>query len=209
MNLDIVIVDYGAGNLRSVAKAFEQIGFPARISDDPAELLRARGVILPGVGSSGAAMAALQERRLVEPLREVAARDIPFFGVCLGLQIFLEASEEDERPCLGIVAGRVKRLPEGIKVPHMGWNRVSLTRQHPVFQGVPSDSYFYFVHSYYAEPEEASLTLGTTDYVVTFCSVLARGNLIATQFHPEKSGPLGLQLYENFVRLMVLEGVSP
>ena len=209
MNLDIVIVDYGAGNLRSVAKAFEQIGFPARISDDPAELLRARGVILPGVGSSGAAMAALQERRLVEPLREVAARDIPFFGVCLGLQIFLEASEEDERPCLGIVAGRVKRLPEGIKVPHMGWNRVSLTRQHPVFQGVPSDSYFYFVHSYYAEPEEPSLTLGTTDYVVTFCSVLARGNLIATQFHPEKSGPLGLQLYENFVRLMVLEGVSP
>ena len=209
MNLDIVIVDYGAGNLRSVAKAFEHIGFPARISDDPAELLRARGVILPGVGSSGAAMAALQERRLVEPLREVAARDIPFFGVCLGLQIFLEASEEDERPCLGIVAGRVKRLPEGIKVPHMGWNRVSLTRQHPVFQGVPSDSYFYFVHSYYAEPEEPSLTLGTTDYVVTFCSVLARGNLIATQFHPEKSGPLGLQLYENFVRLMVLEGVSP
>jgi len=209
MNLDIVIVDYGAGNLRSVAKAFEQIGFPARISDDPAELLRARGVILPGVGSSGAAMAALQERRLVEPLREVAARGIPFFGVCLGLQIFLEASEEDERPCLGIVAGRVKRLPEGIKVPHMGWNRVSLTRQHPVFQGVPSESYFYFVHSYYAEPEEPSLTLGTTDYVVTFCSVLARGNLIATQFHPEKSGPLGLQLYENFVRLMVLEGVSP
>ena len=209
MNLDIVIVDYGAGNLRSVAKAFEQIGFPARISDDPAELLRARGVILPGVGSSGAAMAALQERGLVEPLREVASRDIPFFGVCLGLQIFLEASEEDERPCLGIVAGRVKRLPEGIKVPHMGWNRVSLTRQHPVFQGVPSDSYFYFVHSYYAGPEEPSLTLGTTDYVVTFCSVLARGNLIATQFHPEKSGPLGLQLYENFVRLMVLEGVSP
>ncbi len=209
MNLDIVIVDYGAGNLRSVAKAFEHIGFPARISDDPAELLRARGVILPGVGSSGAAMAALQERRLVEPLREVAARGIPFFGVCLGLQILLEASEEDERPCLGIVAGQVKHLPAGAKVPHMGWNRVSLTRQHPVFQGVPSESYFYFVHSYYAEPEEPSLTLGTTDYVVTFCSVLAKGNLIATQFHPEKSGPLGLQLYENFVRLMVLEGISP
>ena len=209
MSLDIVIVDYGAGNLRSVAKAFEQIGFPARISDDPAELLRARGVILPGVGSSGAAMAALQERRLVEPLREVATRGIPFFGVCLGLQIFLEGSEEDERPCLGIVAGRVKRLPEGIKVPHMGWNRVNLTRQHPVFQGVPSESYFYFVHSYYAEPEEPSLTLGTTDYAVTFCSVLAKGNLIATQFHPEKSGPLGLQLYENFVRLMVIEKVSP
>ena len=209
MSLDIVIVDYGAGNLRSVAKAFEHIGFPARISDDPAVLLRSRGVILPGVGSSGAAMAALQERRLVEPLREVAARGIPFFGVCLGLQILLEASEEDERPCLGIVTGRVKHLPAGAKVPHMGWNRVNLTRQHPVFQGVPPESYFYFVHSYYAEPEEPSLTLGTTDYMVSFCSVLAKGTLIATQFHPEKSGPLGLQLYENFVRLMVLEGVSP
>lgn len=209
MNLDIVIVDYGAGNLRSVAKAFEHIGFPARVSSNPAELVRARGVILPGVGSSGAAMAALQERRLVEPLQEVAARGIPFFGVCLGLQILLETSEEDDKPCLALVAGQVKRLPAGPKVPHMGWNQVSLTREHPVFQGIPTDSYFYFVHSYYAEPEEPSLTLGTTDYVVTFCSVLARGNLIACQFHPEKSGPLGLQLYENFVRLMVMDKDSP
>ena len=209
MNLGIVIVDYGAGNLRSVAKAFEHIGFPASVSDNPAELVRARGVILPGVGSSGAAMAALHERRLVEPLQEVLARGTPFFGVCLGLQILLETSEEHERPCLAAVAGKVKHLPAGAKVPHMGWNRVSLTREHPVFQGIPPEPYFYFVHSYYAEPEEPSLTVGTTDYMVTFCSVLGKGNLIATQFHPEKSGPLGLQLYENFVRHMVMNGDSP
>ena len=207
--LSIAIVDYGAGNLRSVAKALERIGFPGRVTDDPAELLRAKGVILPGVGSSGAAMAALEERGLVEPLRQVAARGTPFFGVCLGLQLLLESSEEDERPCLGIVAGQVKRLPSGVQVPHMGWNRVSLLREHPVFQGVPSGSYFYFVHSYFPEPEDPSLVLGETEYSVTFCSALARGNLIATQFHPEKSGPLGLRLYENFVRLMVLEGATP
>ena len=208
-SMEIAIVDYGAGNLHSVAKALEHIGFPGTVTDDPGALLRAKGVILPGVGASGAAMVALRERGLVEPLRQVAARGTPFFGVCLGLQILLDSSEEDEESCLGILAGEVKRLPAGVKVPHMGWNQVRLLRHHPVFQGVPSESYFYFVHSYYPEPEDASLVLGTTEYAVPFCSVLARGNLVATQFHPEKSGPLGLRLYENFVRLMVVEGVAP
>ena len=209
MTLDIAIVDYGAGNLRSVANGLEHIGLPGTITDNPAEILSAKGVILPGVGSSGAAMAALEERGMVEPLRQVAAKGIPFFGVCIGLQLLLEGSEEDERPCLGIVAGQVKRLPTGIKVPHMGWNQVTLSGQHPIFDGVASGSYFYFVHSYYAQPEDDSLVLGTTDYSVTFCSVLARGNIIATQFHPEKSGPIGLQLYENFVRRMVMKGAVP
>ena len=208
MAADIVIVDYGAGNLRSVAKALERIGFPGTVTDDPATLLRAQGLILPGVGSSGAAMAALEQRGLVEPLREVAARGTPFFGVCLGLQILLDGSEEDPKPCLGILPGRVKRLPPGVKVPHMGWNRVALLREHPVFKEVDSGSYFYFVHSYVPEPEDSSLVLGETEYSVTFCSALARGNLIATQFHPEKSGPAGLRLYENFVRLMVHEGAT-
>ena len=209
MAMDIVIVDYGAGNLRSVAKALERIGFPGTVTDDPATLLRAQGLILPGVGASGAAMAALEQRGLVEPLREVAARGTPFFGVCVGLQILLDGSEEDPKPCLGILPGRVKRLPPEGKVPHMGWNRVTLLREHPVFRGVDSGSYFYFVHSYVPEPEDSSLVLGETEYLVTFCSALARGNLIATQFHPEKSGPAGLRLYENFVRLMVLEGATP
>ena len=209
MDTDLVIVDYGAGNLRSVAKALERLGFPAVVTQDPGEVLRARGVILPGVGSSGAAMAALQERGLVEPLREVVAQGTPFFGVCLGLQLLLESSEEDPRPCLGIIPGQVKRLPPPVKVPHMGWNQVTLLGEHPLFQGVPLGSYFYFVHSYYAAPTDASLLLGITEYGISFCSALARGNLVATQFHPEKSGPVGLRLYENFVRLMVLEGVRP
>ena len=110
---------------------------------------------------------------------------------------------------MGLVPGRVKKLPAGLKGPHMGWNSVKLIQKHPLFKDIPQDSHFYFVHSYYAQPEDDSLVLGTTDYSVTFCSVLARGNIIATQFHPEKSGPIGLQLYENFVRRMVLEGAVP
>ena len=209
MNINLAIVDYGAGNIRSVVKAMERLGFSSVVTQEAGDVLRAQGVILPGVGSSGAAMAALQERGLVEPLRQVVARGTPFFGVCLGLQLLLDISEENPRPCLGIVPGRVKRLPPSVKVPHMGWNQVSLVRDHPLFQGVASGSHFYFVHSYYAEPADASLVLGTTEYDVTFCSALARDNVVATQFHPEKSGPIGLRLYDNFVRLMVLEGVKP
>ena len=208
MDKSLVIVDYGAGNLRSVAKALERLGFPAVVTQDPAQVLQARGVILPGVGSSGAAMSALQERGLVEPLREVVAKGTPFFGVCLGMQLLLDTSEEDPRPCLGIIPGQVKRLPPSLKVPHMGWNQVAVLREHPLFQGVPEGSYFYFVHSYYAQPDDASVVLGTTEYGVSFCSVLAQGNLVATQFHPEKSGPVGLKLYDNFVRLMVMEGAK-
>ena len=209
MHKKLVIVDYGAGNLRSVAKALERLGFPALVTQNPQEVLEAQGVILPGVGSSGAAMAALSERGLVEPLRQVVAQGTPFFGVCLGLQLLLDDSEEDPRPCLGIVPGRVRRLPPSVKVPHMGWNQVSLLGEHPLFQGVPTGSHFYFVHSYYAEPWDTSVVLGTTEYGMTFCSAVARDNLVATQFHPEKSGPVGLKLYENFVKLMVRKGVKP
>lgn len=205
MGTDLAIVDFGAGNLRSVARALERLSFPAVVTHDPDVVLNARGVILPGVGSSGAAMTALEERGLAEPLRQVAARGTPLFGVCLGMQLFMDSSEEDPRPCLGIVPGRVKKLSSSLKVPHMGWNQVALREGHPLFQGVPSDSNFYFVHSFYTVPDDPSLVLGTTDYDVTFCSVLAKGNLVAAQFHPEKSGPMGLKLYDNFVRLMVLQ----
>jgi glutamine amidotransferase len=208
MDTDLAIVDFGAGNLRSVAKVLERLGFPATITHDPDVVLNAQGVILPGVGSSGAAMTALEERGLVEPLRQLAARGTPLFGVCLGMQLFMDSSEEDPKPCLGIVPGRVKKLSPSLKVPHMGWNQVALREGHPLFQGVPSHSNFYFVHSYYAVPDDPSLVLGTTDYDVTFCSVLAKGNLVAAQFHPEKSGPMGLKLYDNFVRLMVLQDAA-
>ena len=205
MSLKLVVVDYGAGNLRSVAKALEHLGFPVKVTHDADQILEADGVILPGVGSSGSAMAALHARGLVESLRQVVAGGTPFFGVCLGLQLLMDGSDEDPRPCLGVASGWVRRFPPVEKVPHMGWNQVDLAGEHPVFKGVPSGSNFYFVHSYYADPEDSSLVCGTTEYGVTFCSVLARDNLIATQFHPEKSGPTGLQLYDNFVRLMVLE----
>ena len=206
MNPSLAIVDYGAGNLRSVAKAFEHLGFRAEVTQDPRAVLAAQGVILPGVGSSGSAMAALESLGLVEPLKEVASNGTPFFGVCLGLQLLMDGSDEDPRPCLGIVPGWVRRIPPPLKVPHMGWNQVELSGEDGVFRGVVSGSNFYFVHSYYADLQDESLVKGVTEYGVNFCSVLARGNLVASQFHPEKSGATGLKLYDNFVRLMVMEG---
>ena len=202
----IAIVDYGAGNLRSVAKAVEKLGYSPEVTGDPQKVQNAKAVILPGVGASDSAMTALEERGLVEPLRAVIRDGVPFFGVCLGLQLLLESSEEGSMPCLSVVPGRVKRFPNSVKTPHMGWNEVNFERDHPVLEGVESGSYFYFVHSYYADPEDQSLVLGTTDYASPFCSVIARDNLVATQFHPEKSGALGLRLYENFLRSMVKDG---
>ena len=199
----VVIVDYGAGNLRSVAKAIEKLGRTPLVTGSPDDVIGAEAVIFPGQGASESAMTTLRERGLVEPLREVIARGVPFFGVCLGLQLLLDTSEEGPSPCLGVAPGRVRLLPEQVKRPHMGWNRVDLRGDHPVFRGVDSGSYFYFVHSYYADPQDESLALGTTEYGVRFCSVLARGNLVATQFHPEKSGALGLRLYESFLKHMV------
>jgi glutamine amidotransferase len=144
-------------------------------------------------------MDALRERNLVEPLRRYVASGRPFLGVCLGLQLLLDRTEEGDAPCLGIVSGSVRRLPQGLKVPHMGWNSVRLQQRHPVLQGIPQDSYFYFVHSYYAAPEDDGGVAGVTEYGVPFCSVYARDNLVATQFHPEKSGSTGLRIYENFL----------
>ena len=202
----IAIVDYGAGNLRSVAKAVEKLGYSPEVTGDPQKVRNAKAVILPGVGASDSAMTALKERGLVEPLRAVIRDGVPFFGVCLGLQLLLESSEEGSMPCLSVVPGRVKRFPNSVKTPHMGWNEVNFERDHPVLEGIESGSYFYFVHSYYADPEDQSLVLGTTDYASQFCSVIARDNLVATQFHPEKSGGVGLRLYENFLRSMVKDG---
>ena len=203
----IAMVDYGAGNLRSVAKAFEKLGHAPEVTGDPKKVLSARAVVLPGVGASDSAMSALETRGLVEPLRILIRKGIPFFGVCLGLQLLLESSEEGDKPCLGVVPGGVKKFPDTVKTPHMGWNEVTFQKEHPVFEGVESGSYFYFVHSYYAAPEDNSLVLGMTDYALPFCSVVASDNMVATQFHPEKSGATGLRLYENFMRSMVKDGV--
>jgi glutamine amidotransferase len=199
----IAIIDYGAGNLRSVQKAFEHLGHDALITSDADAIARAPALVFPGQGASPPAMAAVNSTGMGDAVRRAIQEGKPFFGVCLGLQLLLDWSEEGATPCLGILSGTVKRLPIGIKIPHMGWNSVHVETHHPLFEGVPQDSHFYFVHSYYADPQPGDVVLGTTDYGVQFCSVAARQNIVATQFHPEKSGPVGLQLYDNFVRRLV------
>ena len=219
--MKLVVVDYESGNLRSVSRALESCGVTPLVTGDLGELADAHAVVLPGVGSGPAAMTALRQRGLVEPLREYADSGRPFLGICLGLQLLLDwTDEEGGAPCLGIVPGKVKRLPTSIpssggeskggrgpalKIPHMGWNSVAINDTHPSLCGIDSGSYFYFVHSFYAEPSEPSGVAGTTDYGLPFCSVYAKNNVVATQFHPEKSGPVGLRIYRNFVA-MAAEG---
>ena len=203
--MNLVVIDYDSGNLRSVSRALESQGVTPLVSGDAAEIDRADAVVFPGVGSGPAAMDALNQRDLVGPIRDYIASGRPFLGVCLGLQLLMDRTEEGDKPCLGVVPGSAKLLPPGLKVPHMGWNNVRIRDRngdrHPVLAGIPQDSYFYFVHSYYAEPEDPAGVSGTTEYGIPFCSVYAKDNLIATQFHPEKSGPAGLQLYKNFIGL--------
>jgi glutamine amidotransferase len=200
MGKRVIVLDYGAGNLRSVARAIEHVGFTPDVSDDARALDDADAVVMPGVGAAADTMRNLQEGGFVEPLRAYINEGRPFLGVCMGFQALLDVSEEGgEHPCLGIVPGRVKRFPGGAGVPHMGWNNVAQVREHPVFEDIPDGSYFYFVHGYYPDPEDESLVVGRTEYGVTFASAIARDNLVATQFHPEKSGRAGLQLYRNFL----------
>ena len=204
----IAIIDYGAGNLRSVANAIARLGYQPRITNHAEELSAAQAVILPGVGAAGNTMESLRKLGLVEPIKQLIADDRPFFGVCIGLQVLFAGTEEGGwHDCLGIIPGRVKKLPAGLKVPHMGWNQVRQRFNHPVFEGIPDEANFYFVHSYYGEPEDKSLVAGETEYGVTMGSVIARGNLVATQFHPEKSGDYGLKMYANFLRHAT--GVNP
>jgi glutamine amidotransferase len=196
----VVIVDYGAGNLRSVARAVAHVGFEPAVTSDPYDVKTADALILPGVGAAADTMRNLREHQMVEPVREYIASGRPFFGVCMGQQALLSVSEEGgEHECLGVIPGRVKKLPGGQKVPHMGWNQVRQRTPHPIFDEIPDESYFYFVHSYYPEPADPSVVVGETEYGVTFASVLARDNIVATQFHPEKSGEMGLRMYRNFL----------
>ena len=205
----IVVIDYGAGNLRSVVNAIARLGYQPRITSDPGEVLKAQAVILPGVGAAADTMANLKRLKLVAPIRQLIAENRPFFGVCIGLQILFTSTEESGgHECLGIIPGRVRRLPSGLKIPHMGWNQVKQVIPHPVFEGIPDEANFYFVHSYYVEAEDRSLVAGETEYGIRLCSVIARGNLVATQFHPEKSGEIGLKLYDNFIKLALATKVS-
>ncbi len=199
----ITIVDYKAGNLTSVRLAFEHLGIPALVTADPAVVRKAERLYFPGVGAAGSAMVTLRSGGLVDALREVADRGAPFMGVCLGMQILFDRSDEDGGvPCLGLFPGAVHRFrfdDRLVKIPHMGWNGVRPLRPHPLFAGVEPGSEFYFVHSYYTEPARPEDRLGETEYGgFAFTSVAARGNIVATQFHPEKSGRIGLKLLANF-----------
>lgn len=205
----ITIVDYGAGNLRSVVNAITKLGYQPKITSRPSEVLNAQAVILPGVGAAGDTMQNLRRLRMIDPICQFIAEGRPFFGVCIGLQILLTGTEEGGwQECLDIIPGRVRKLPSGLKIPHMGWNQVAQKVSHPVFTDIPDRASFYFAHSYYAEPEDTSLVAGETEYGLPICSVIARGNLVATQFHPEKSGELGLRMYDNFIKLAMTARVS-
>lgn len=195
----IGIVDYGRGNLRSVEKALEKVGYQARIMATPQALEEVHGLILPGVGAFADAMQALKEGGWMEPLLKFADSGKPFLGICLGMQVLFETGEEHgEHAGLGLLAGRVVRFPPGKKVPHMGWNSLSIKQATPLLEGIPNESYFYFVHSYYAVPGESRDISATSDYGIEFPAVVGRNNVWGAQFHPEKSSPWGLQILTNF-----------
>ncbi len=195
----IAIVDYGVGNLRSVQKALESVGCEAVITSDPAQLTTASGVVLPGVGAFGDAMANLRRRELLSPLQAYARSDRPLLGICLGMQLLFSASEEHgEHVGLGLIPGRVKRMRGDFKIPHVGWNQLSLLSGHPLLAGVERGAYAYFVHSFYVEPVDAAVTVATTTYHREIPAVVAHGHIFGMQFHPEKSSYTGLTMLRNF-----------
>jgi glutamine amidotransferase len=203
----IAVIDYGAGNLRSVVNAITSLGYQPKITSNPGMVLDAQAVILPGVGAATDTVTSLKRLGLDGPIGQFVAEGRFFLGVCIGLQILFTSTEEGGgQECLGIIPGRVRKLPSGLKIPHMGWNQVKQKIAHPVFEGIPDEANFYFVHSYYVEPDDKSLIAAETDYGIVFCSTIARGNLIATQFHPEKSGEFGLKFYHNFLKLALAQG---
>ena len=202
----IVIIDYGMGNLRSVQKGFEKVGFDAVVTADPRVVLEADRVVLPGVGAFPDCMRNLEQGGFVEPLLKVLQDGRPFLGICLGLQLlFTESEEFGVHKGLNVIPGRVVRFPEGmtegeeeLKVPHMGWNQVSIKRRPPTLQGIEDGANFYFVHSYYVQPEDTAVVATTTGYGIEFCSSIWKDNIVATQFHPEKSQEKGLAILKNF-----------
>jgi len=201
----IAIIDYGMGNLRSVQKGIERVGYRADVTRDVARIEAAAGVVLPGVGAFGACMDNLRSYGLIEPVRRVIARGTPFLGICLGMQLLFEESEEfGPVRGLGIFPGRVVRFGDrpDLKVPHMGWNRIRKHQDAPHLRGIDDGAFVYFVHSFYVAPTDPSLTATSTDYGIEFTSAIARDNVFATQYHPEKSQAVGLKILENFGRLV-------
>ena len=200
----ICIIDYQMGNLRSVQKGFEKVGYQATITDDPRDIERAEKVVLPGVGAFRDAAAELKRRNMTAPIRDAIDSGKPFLGICLGLQLLFEVSYEDgQYEGLGVLAGEVVRfdVPAEFKVPHMGWNQISMVRKPPLLDGIEEGTHFYFVHSYYVVPRDKGVVALEADYHAPFCAMAWRENLYATQFHPEKSQADGLKILKNFAEL--------
>lgn len=193
----IAIIDYGASNLRSVTNALAKIGVKYRIAQGPRDLTTADKVIFPGVGAAGTAMQRLLETGFIEAIPRLT---VPFLGICLGMQLLADFSEENNTQCLGIIPGRVKKIPPGQKVPQIGWNTVRVQQSSLLFKNIPDENFFYFVHSYFFDAE-SPYTLATVDYGIQFPAAVKKDNFYAVQFHPEKSGPTGLQLLRNFIEL--------
>lgn len=198
----VAIIDYGVGNLRSVEKAFAATDCDAIVSSDEKNLRTAERLVLPGVGAFGACMKALSERGFDRLVRERVEEGTPLLGVCVGMQLLFEESDEfGATPGLGLLPGRVRRFGDELVVPHVGWNRIDQVCENPMFEGVANGSFFYFVHSYYCEPADKSVVAGETEYGVRYASVVAKANICGVQFHPEKSQDAGLRLLKNFARL--------
>ncbi|MDD7026561.1 MAG: imidazole glycerol phosphate synthase subunit HisH [Lachnospiraceae bacterium] len=200
----VAIIDYDAGNIKSVEKAVAFLGKEAVITRKPEEILGADHVILPGVGNFGDAMKKLEKYGLIPVIREVIEKQIPFLGICLGLQLLFNKSDESPGVGgLGILEGEIKRIPgkEGLKIPHIGWNSLSFPREGRLYQGLPEETYVYFVHSYYLEAKEKEIVTATTEYGVTIHASIEKGNVFACQFHPEKSSETGLKILDNFLKM--------
>jgi len=196
---DLAIIDYGVGNLRSVERAFAATGSPATITDDASLLRQAKGLVLPGVGAFAACMKALSSRGFDVLVRERVVEGTPLLGICVGMQMLFEESEEfGNATGLGLIRGRVRRLPREEVVPQVGWNQIRKRNPHPILSRIEDETFFYFVHSYYCEPAQTEIAIGETEYGVNYASVVARDNIAGVQFHPEKSQAVGLKLLHNF-----------
>ena len=193
----VSIIDYRIGNIFSMRNALQRAGLTVEVNSEPTKILDSDAIVLPGVGNFGAAAKNLEPMKAT--LLDCAVQGKPFLGSCLGMQLLFDDSEEAVGGGLSLIRGSVKRFPEGLKVPHIGWNNIVIKKPCELLDGLDEDSYFYFVHSYYPDPEDGSVVVGETDYGVTFASVVAADSLVATQFHPEKSGEVGLRFYENFL----------
>ena len=198
----IAIIDYGAGNLRSVVNAIAKVGYEAKVTSDANTILNADVVVLPGVGAARDTMDSLVGLGIDKVIHKVVASGRPMLAICIGLQVLFSATEEEGwHECLDIIPGVVKRLPEGRKIPHMGWNQLEQKMKHPIFDGIPDNMNFYFVHSYHGVPEDESIIAATTDYGISICAMVIKDNIVATQFHPEKSGEHGLKMYANYFKM--------